>query len=431
MHLAQRAYALIVLTALLAVAGIWSNDPALDRLWLLPAALLLAGIAFEGFWMQRTRIAALLDAPRRVFLGRSESAALELRHEQRRDVDVEYAPATPSGFDALGAPRRVRVPPDGLRDPLELHPVRLGPQRWPRLPARVLGRLGFCWWSRELAVDRELLVAPDTLRAAQRRPLGALAGQRARRIVGAGAELHQLRAYVAGDPISRIDWKASARGGELITREYSEDQHLDILLLVDAGRLSRIRAGALDRLGLYANLAARFAQRAVEQDDRVGLLVFADRPLTASAPGRGTAAVMRIRALLEQLAAQPTESDVVAAAVRARALLKRRSLVILLTDLDDATIADQLARAVRLLAPPHLTLVAGVRSPEIAALARNPARGWRGPWVALAASEHEARARAQLELLHRLGAPVVAAREELLEAAVFDMYEALRRRRRV
>ena len=103
----------------------------------------------------------------------------------------------------------------------------------------------------------------------------------------------------------------------------------------------------------------------------------------------------------------------------------------MLTDLDDANVADQLARAVRLLSPPHLVVVAGVHSGEIAELARREARDWSDPWVALAAQEHEARASAQRLLLRRLGAPVIATRAELLEQAVLAEYEALRRSRRV
>jgi hypothetical protein len=76
-------------------------------------------------------------------------------------------------------------------------------------------------------------------------------------------------------------------------------------------------------------------------------------------------------------------------------------------------------------------VIAGVRSTEIVELSRREARGWRDPWVALAAQEHEARAAAQRVLLRRLGAPVIAAKEEQLEQAVFTEYEALRRSRRV
>ena len=76
-------------------------------------------------------------------------------------------------------------------------------------------------------------------------------------------------------------------------------------------------------------------------------------------------------------------------------------------------------------------VVAGIQSVEISDLAKRESRSWRDPWIALAAQEHESRAAAQRALLRRLGAPVIATREELLEQAVFDEYEALRRSRRV
>ncbi|HVY79793.1 MAG TPA: DUF58 domain-containing protein, partial [Steroidobacteraceae bacterium] len=303
--------------------------------------------------------------------------------------------------------------------------------RWPTIPARVLGRFGLAWWTRTLAPDCEISVAPDTLRTPRRRPSGKQTGMRPRRTVGAGSELHQLRSYVPGDALARIDWKATARTRKLITREFSEDQHLDVLVAIDAGRLSRVRAGRLDRFGLYANIAARLAEVVTPNDDRIGLVVFSDRTLAMCPPDRGMAAIMRIRRALEQLTVQAAESDPVAAAARIRAMLKHRALIVLLTDLDDAAVAEQLARAVRMLSPPHLVVVAGVQSVEINELARREARSWRDPWIALAAQEHEARASAHRALLRRLGAPLIATREELLEQSVFDEYEALRRSRRI
>ncbi|HEX7416551.1 MAG TPA: DUF58 domain-containing protein [Steroidobacteraceae bacterium] len=432
MHFAERAYALIVLIAVLAIAGTWAEDPLLAGLWRLPTALLLLGLALEGWSLRQTGVSAALETSGTLLLGTARAGAFVLRNSGARDVVLEYAPATPPGIESLGEPRRIRVPQQGqARDEVALLPVRLGRQVWPALPARLLGRLGLAWWSRELPLAQELVVAPDALRSGRLRSSGLLSGRRVRSIIGAGSELHQLRPYVPGDPPARVDWKASARCGSLITREFSEDQHLDILIAVDAGRRSRVRTGRLDRLGLYANIAARFAQYAVTQDDRVGLCVFSDRPLVVLAPDRGTAAVIRLRHALERLDARAAESDPVAAAMRIRALLRHRTLVVLLTDLEDTTLAEDLARAQSLLTPPHLALIAGVRGPEIGALARAPARSWRDPWIALAASEHELRSDAHLARLRRLGAPVIAAREDLLERAVFAEYEALRRRRRI
>ena len=432
MHLAERAYILVVLTAILAIAGIWSVEPAFSGLWRWPAALLLAGAALESIWMRRTPLEVDILIPARAFLGRPQTASFAFRTGGTRALRVEYAPVVPPGFEGPNATRVVFTEPASeARDSVTLLPVRLGAQSWPSMPLRVLGRFGLIWWSRRQPLERRVLIAPDSLRAPYAPPRGSAAGVRARRAAGAGSELHQLRPYVPGDPLARIDWKATARLGDLVSRELSEDQHLDILIALDAGRASRVRAGRLDRLGLYANIAARFAQAATPNDDRVGLLVYGDRPLAVCAPERGLPGVMRLRRALERLEPQSAESDPLAAAVRIRALLKHRGLIVLLTDLEDATAAEPLAQAVRLLSPPHLVVVAGVHSPELAALARGEARGWRDPWVALAASEREARAASLRALLRRLGAPVVAAREELLERAVLAEYEALRRSRRI
>lgn len=431
MHLARRAYFLALLTALLAIVAIWSDERDVGLLWRIVALLLLTGIACEGLLMRRARLRVRLAAAPRAYLGRAESAAFVFENGAARACTLEYAAAVPAGLETSALVRRVTAPARGsVRDALTLLPVRLGRAQWPGLPARLLGALQLAWWNAVLQPAQGIVVAPDTLRTALR-PRGMAGGARPRRVAGAGAELHQLRAYVRGDPLARIDWKATARAGSLVTREFSEDQHLDIMVAIDAGRFSSVHAGKLDRFGLYANLAARFAQIVTHREDRIGLVVYADRPLAMLAPARGLAAVTRLRRTLEQLSVQPAESDPTAAAVCIRGLLKHRGLIVMLTDLDDASVAAQLARAVRLLAPPHLVVVAGVHSGEIGELAQREAQAWLDPWIALAATEHEMRAAAQRSFLRHLGAPVVAAPAERLEQAVFAQYEALRRSRRV
>src|SRR5207248_11349077 len=132
MHLAQRAYVLVLLTAVLCVVGIWSDEPALAYLWHIPAALLLLGLALEGWFIGRLPLEAQLSSAPRAFLGRPQPATFQFANASPRPLAVHYTPAVPAGFETLARVRRVRIAARGtVRDPVTLLPVRLGPQRWP------------------------------------------------------------------------------------------------------------------------------------------------------------------------------------------------------------------------------------------------------------------------------------------------------------
>lgn len=432
MSLSTRAFALIALTVLLGIIGLWTTDLTLRGLWRIPAALILLGLAAEGLMLRRRRFALAVDVAPRGYLGRSLSARVSLDNRERTSLAVEYAPAAPAGIAAPAATRILRAAgSETVHEPLSLMPRKLGAATWPAIRTRVLGNFGLAWWSREIAQAATLTIAPDLLGSGVQRAANAEQGASAGRARGAGAELHQLREYRPGDPLHRIDWKASARRAGLVTREFTEDQHLDVVIALDAGRSSRLAAGGLDRLGTFANVAARFAELAVAHDDRVGLIVYAERVLAAVPPARGRAAVMRVRACLEGVSHAAAESSPLAAALRIRALARHRSLVVMLTDLDDVTTGGELARAVRLLQMRHLVIVAGVAVPEIDELAVAPAQVWTDPYHALAAREWQSRSRAQLKSLRGAGTPVIAARPADLEAAIMSYYARLRRERRI
>ncbi len=433
MSLRQNALALAVLTVLMAIIGDWSGDPDLARLWYLSLAVLLLGLAYEGWLMMRTGLGVAISATKpRAILGRPSALQMTFTHRLARALTLEIAADSPAAVDMDGEVRTLVVPGGaGASMSLTATPRRLGQQTWPPLRARVAGPLGLAWWTRPLPAQFTLSVAPDLLRDDAERAAASGTGTRARSLLGAGGEVLQLREYRPGDPQHVIDWKATARSNRLVSRDFSEDQHLEIILAIDAGRASALRAGDLDRFGHYANIASRFAEHAVAHDDQVGLVIFADRPLASIAPGRGIGTVARIRATLVAVQPAAAESNPLNAVLRIRQLVRHRSLVVMLTDLDDATVAGQLARATRLLLPKHLPLVAGLASPEAQALAHGQGSGWLAPYEALAAQEYVARLTKNAAALRALGAPTLLALPNQMERAVFEAYSEFRMRRRV
>jgi uncharacterized protein (DUF58 family) len=433
MSFRQNALAIAVLTVLMAIVGDWSGDPGLARLWYLALAVLLLGLAYEGWVAMRTGLSVAITAAKpRAILGRSAQLQMTFTHRLARTLTVEVAADSPGAVETDGEVRTIIVPAGaGTSMALSATPRRLGPQVWPTVRARVAGPFGLAWWTRPLAAQFTLNVSPDLLRDEAGRAGAVGGGSRARSMLGAGGEVLQLREYRPGDPQHVIDWKATARANRLISRDFSEDQHLEIVLAIDAGRASALRAGDLDRFGHYANIAARFAEHAVAHDDQVGLVIFADKPLASIAPGRGIGTVARIRAMLSAVQPAAAESNPLNAVLRIRTLVRHRSLVLMLTDLDDATVAGQLASAARLLLPKHLPLVAGLASPEAQALAHQQAQGWLAPYEALAAQEYCSRLARNAAALRALGAPTLLALPNQMERAVFEAYAEFRVRRRV
>ncbi len=428
MSLRRNALILILITCLIAILGQWSPD--LARWWCLPAALLLLGLTYEGTTLGRCAVQLRLIAPDRWPLGRSRELRCSLSQDSRLDLWVEVLLTAPAEFAAEPRAERLRLargrPSSAV---LRATARRLGRYAWPPFAMRVGGPLRLAWWSRPTVPDCTVKVVPDAIDRFEQAAGNRRSGEERARRTGAGAEILQLRDYRRGDPLRVIDWKATARRGRLISRDMSEDQHLEVIVAIDAGRASGLGAGEIDRLGLYVNVAARLAQRAAALDDAVGVLVFAVRPLASLAPARGDAALMRIRELLTACRVQTGESNPVLAAARIRAMAHRRSLVVFLTDLEDASAGEQLVQAVRLLQPKHFAFVAGFESARIQALSRAVVTEPLGAYRALAAVEFGNTVAANVRALRALGAAALTALPEHLDHAVFEAYKQVRQRR--
>ncbi len=163
---------------------------------------------------------------------------------------------------------------------------------------------------------------------------------------GDGYELRELREHQPGDPFKRIAWKASARRGQLMVRDYEREERDVVWLLLDAS--VELWAGALGNAPLDAAIdqVAAVAQRHLARGDRVGLAVAGARPLAYLSPERGAKHGFSIVAAL--IAASDTldmdRSDLDEADVAARVLEHMRPLDPEAARRVRATDMDRLAR---------------------------------------------------------------------------------------
>jgi uncharacterized protein (DUF58 family) len=154
---------------------------------------------------------------------------------------------------------------------------------------------------------------------------------------GRGIEFSQVREYFPGDDIRTIDWNVTARSGIPHVKEFIEERDLTILIAIDVS--GSMGFGSVDwrKCDIAAELAAVFAFSAVQNSDRVGLLLFSKNVRTFITPRRGRAhAQVIVRAAADAAMRGPSGSaDLDSAARFLERVSVKRAVVIVLSDFLD------------------------------------------------------------------------------------------------
>jgi uncharacterized protein (DUF58 family) len=194
-------------------------------------------------------------------------------------------------------------------------------------------------------------------------------GLRRTRLRGQGREFESLRDYVRGDALRHISWTATARRGKLVTRQYQAERNQNIVVLLDAGRLMTSRIDHLSKLDHAINAALAVGYVAVRGGDNIGLLVFNREVTTYLPPEQGHAQISGMLEALYNVKAQMVEPSYARAFQYLLRHCKRRSLVIILTDLIDREASAELLAHTATMLPRHLPLIVTIADKDLRALA--------------------------------------------------------------
>ena len=176
---------------------------------------------------------------------------------------------------------------------------------------------------------------------------------------GEGMEFHQLREYRQGDSQRAIDWKATSRTARLIAREYEDEKDQRVLLVIDCGRRMAAKDDALSHFDHTLNAALLLAHVAARQGDAVGMMTMGGVS-RFSEPRKSVAAVNAILNRAYDIEPTLAVPDYEQAAREIMMRVRRRALVILLTNLRDED-DDGLMPALDLLKTRHLVVLASLR----------------------------------------------------------------------
>jgi uncharacterized protein (DUF58 family) len=366
-----------LLGLLTALALLGAFLPELKTLWLGACATLLFVALWDAWTLPKSQdFEASRDAPGRFALGVSSAVRLTVKHRLQRDLIILLHDGLPLDAESHGLPWSGPLPVgEVLELAYDLHLKKRGLHRFESMHLLASSQLRL--WQRlcRVGLPTETRVYPN-YEPVLRFALLATANREEqmgivkRRRSGATLDFHQLREYQDGDVLARVDWKATSRRQSLISRDYEEQKNQSILLVPDCGRRMRAMDGELSQFDHCLNAMLLISYIALRQSDEVGVVGFGGVQRWLK-PVKGPPAMPKILNHLYDYETTTQPSDFGEAAERVMACQKRRSLVILLTNLRTED-SDDLIKAVRVMQKRHIVLVATLKEAEMELRAQQP-----------------------------------------------------------
>ena len=374
----SRFFYLLILLGLLPLSLSWG------RPWLrwatLAYDLVLIGLAIiDG---RRSKLPQGIRITRefagRFAVGAETDVQIKLQNATTRPITLRIKDEYPPQMKLIGAREAsVRVAAQTEAQLLYgLKPPKRGRFEFGQTAVRFLSGWSLAWCQTLVGEPTSVKVYPNLRRAreAELKALGArslVAAHRKTSWRGEGREFESLREYVRGDELRHISWTATARRGKLTTRQYQIERDQTILIALDAGRLMTARIDQETKLDSAVHAALALMSAAARGGDNAGLMVFGRRIQKYLPPNRGREHMDAALEALHAVEPEMIEPSYARALEFVAVNSKRRSLVVLLTDLVDEEGSKELLTSLKLLRPRHLPLVVTIADRDLKAVVRD------------------------------------------------------------
>ncbi len=422
------AFPVALLSALLSTR-LWT-------LWLAYLALVVLLVGVDALLgLPRRRLQLATHAPDMLYIGdpAHEPLSLDLTARHRLGAEVEVALELHDDFVPQPAQKvRVRGARPGHAT-VALAPRRRGAPEIAAAWLRWSGPLGLWRRHKRVAIGTAVPVVPNTraVRAAAIRFFSSrefLAGLKVERFLGDGSEFESLREYVPGHDHRAIDWKSSARHRKLLVQNFRAERNHQIVLAVDTGHLMSEPLAGVPRLDHAINSALLLSYFGLRTGDRVGLYGFDEKVRSWTDPQGGVAAFPRLQAASAELDYTKSETNFTLGLAELSTRLRRRSLVVLLTDFVDVVTAELMIENLEKLTRRHLVVFVTLRDPELARVSAAPPHTSLDLYRAVVAADLGRERELVLRRLRRMGVATIDATPDEVSLQLLNRYLDIKRR---
>lgn len=314
-----------------------------------------------------------------------------------------------------------------------LTPPRRGKYEFGKTVVRFLSRLGLVWCQTDLGKAEAIKVYPNMRRAREMefKALGAhsvFAVQRKAVLRGEGREFESMRDYVRGDELRHISWTATARRGKLTTRQYQIERDQTIIIALDAGRLMTGRIGDETKFDTAIHAALALMSAAARGGDNCGLMVFGRKVKKYLPPKKGIGHIDAVLETLHNLEPELIEPSYSRAFQFIASNSKKRSFIVILTDLVDKESSKELINSLKLLRPRHLPLVVTIGDRDLNAAVSQIPKELKDVFTQSAAEEIIYGRESALRLVETIGGLALDVTTQTLAPKLLETYLRVKER---
>lgn len=193
------------------------------------------------------------------------------------------------------------------------------------------------------------------------------------RRLGHNQEFEQIKEYVRGDDYRTLNWKATARRGELMVNKYQDERSQQVYSLIDKGRLMHMPFDGLSLLDYAINASLVLSNIAIRKEDKAGLIAFQHKVQAVVPAGRQPRQMRLIQEALYQQKTAWRESDFGRLYLSVRHSLNQRSLLLLFTNFESLQSMQRQLSYLRRMARQHLLVVIFFENTELQKALQEPA----------------------------------------------------------
>ncbi len=321
---------------------------------------------------RRDDLSVELQVPKQIPLGEEMWAEVRLQLPSDRPLDASVL----LDLDELlepQAPAELKIARGGTDVQVPLVAHRRGTASVEGAWVRYAGPLGLMLRTVHRPLQRKIIVVPS-LQLVYRAALSFssrnndLRGLKIEKFRGDGSEFVALREHQPDFDPRSIDWKASARHTQLLSREFQAERNHQIIFALDTGRLMAEPLANLPRVDHAVHALLLLSYVCLRHGDRVSLFAFDERPHRFVAARGGVGALSSLVSATSDLVYSEAETNFTLGLTHLGQRLRRRSLIVVLTDFVDSVSAELMVDNVQRLAHRHLVIFVALRDPLLGSL---------------------------------------------------------------